>query len=233
MNSGVPTLTGVHVVVIEDEPRMVELVTRYLEENDISTTGCADGEVGLRAIIETNPDVVVLDLMLPGLSGTGVCRALRAAGNDVPVIMVTARGEVKERVAGLEAGADDYLVKPFALEELHARIRAIARRRDELSSRLTVGDVTVDLESRRVWVGDDEVVLPRREFDVLAILFDPPGAVVSRRRLYDEVWEGADEELQSNSLEVYISRVRHHLAASRQVVITTLRGVGYRLDVTS
>src|SRR3954454_13323552 len=151
MNDEVPTLTSVRVVVIEDQPRMLQLVTRYLEEKGVSTTGCADGDTGLDAVIDTDPDVVVLDLMLPGLSGLAVCRALRAAGNDVPVIMLTARGEVSERVAGLEAGADDYLVKPFALEELHARVQAIAPRRDEhRARRLTAGDVALDLDSRRV-----------------------------------------------------------------------------------
>src|SRR3954452_20302553 len=234
MNDEVPTLTSVRVVVIEDQTRMLQLVTRYLEEKGVSTTGCADGDTGLDAVIDTDPDVVVLDLMLPGLSGLAVCRALRAAGNDVPVIMLTARGEVSERVAGLEAGADDYLVKPFALEELHARIRAIARRRDEspTAARLELGDLVVDFGARRAWVADEEVVLARREFDVLATLADPPGAVVSRLRLYDEVWDGVEEDLRSNTLEVYISRLRQRLAASRTVVITTVRGIGYRLDAT-
>jgi two-component system OmpR family response regulator len=228
----IPTLMDVHVVVIDDQPRMVELVTSYLEENGMRTTGCFDGETGLAAIAAEDPDVVVLDLMLPMMSGTGVCKALRAAGNDVPILMLTARGEISERVAGLEAGADDYLVKPFALEELHARLRAIARRREEhTSQQVTAGDVTLALDSRRVWIAGTEVTLARREFDMLATLMDPPGRVVSRGRLYDEVWDGDDVDLRSNSLEVYISRVRHHLRASSNVSITTMRAVGYRLDV--
>jgi DNA-binding response OmpR family regulator len=224
----------VHVVVIDDQPRMVELVTSYLEESGITAIGCHDGESGLAAIAEHDPDVVVLDLMMPGLSGTAVCRALRAAGNDVPVIMLTARGEVAERVAGLEAGADDYLVKPFALEELQARIRAIARRRNDgqLTAPIVLGDVTVDLGARRVWVADAEVTFARREFDVLATLADPPGTVVSRLRLYEEVWDEFEENLNSNTLEVYISRLRQRLAASRDVTIATVRGIGYRLDVS-
>jgi DNA-binding response OmpR family regulator len=222
----------VHVVVIEDQPRMLELVTAYLEENGLSTTGCVDGDAGLTAIIESNPDVVVLDVMLPGLSGTAICRTLRAAGNDVPIIMLTARGEVSERVAGLEAGADDYVVKPFALEELHARIRAIARRRDDADpARRVFGDLSLDLDSRKVWIGGAEQTLPRREFDVLAALMDRPGEAVSRQRLREDVWDGDDEALRSNSLEVYISRLRHELAASGRVTITTLRNVGYRLDL--
>jgi DNA-binding response OmpR family regulator len=224
----------VQVVVIDDQPRMVELVTGFLEENGVSATGCHDGDSGLEAIIERDPDVVVLDLMMPGLSGTAVCRALRAAGNDVPIIMLTARGEVRERVAGLEAGADDYLVKPFALEELHARIRALARRRQELptAALLELGDLTIDFGARRVWIGDEEVAVRRREFDVLAVLADPPGAVVSRLRLYEEVWDGVEEDLHSNTLEVIVSRLRHRLEGSRHVRITTMRGIGYRLDVS-
>lgn len=220
-------------MVIDDQPRMVELVTGYLEENGVRAIGCHDGDSGLSAITEHEPDVVVLDLMMPGLSGTAVCRALRAAGNDVPIIMLTARGEVAERVAGLEAGADDYLVKPFALEELHARIRAIARRRDDASSSacISVGDVTVDLGARRVWVADTEVTFARREFDLLAALADPPGDVVPRLRLYEEVWDEVEENVHSNTLEVYIARLRNRLATSQSVSIATVRGIGYRLDV--
>jgi DNA-binding response OmpR family regulator len=232
MNDAVPRLTGVHVVVIEDHPRMLQLVTSYLEEKGASTTGRADGDTGLDAIIDTDPDVVVLDLMLPGLSGTGVCRALRAAGNDVPVIMLTARGEVAERVAGLEAGADDYLVKPFALEELYARIQAISRRREDAATAIRAfGDLTIDPEAHRVWVGPAELTLPRREFDVLTVLMSPPGAIVSKQRLHEELWDEAEADLRSNSLEVYISRLRHHLGGSTAVTITTIRRVGYRLDL--
>ena len=221
------------MVVIDDQTRMVELVTGFLSEKGIDATGYHDGESGLAAVVAENPDAVVLDLMLPMMSGTGVCKALRAAGNDVPILMLTARGEVSERVAGLEAGADDYLVKPFALEELHARLRAIARRRETSETgdaHLVAGDVVVDPDTRRVVVGGAEVTFARREFDLLAALMDPPGRVVSRERLYDEIWDG-ETDVRSNALEVYVSRVRHHLKASADVTITTMRGIGYRLDV--
>ena len=209
---------------------MVELVTSYLSEKGIEATGFFDGETGLAAIADQRPDAVVLDLMLPLMSGTGVCKSLRAAGNDVPILMLTARGEVSERVAGLEAGADDYLVKPFALDELYARLRAIARRRDPADNRLVAGDVVVDVDTRRVLVAGIEVAFARREFDVLTALMDPPGRVVSRQRLYEEIWDG-DTDVRSNALEVYVSRVRHHLESSATTSITTMRGIGYRLDV--
>jgi DNA-binding response OmpR family regulator len=223
----------VHVVVVDDEERLVTLVGGYLAELGIETTPCFDGLSGLEAALRPDVDAVVLDLMLPGISGLEVCRRLRAGGNDVPVLMLTARGTVPERVAGLEAGADDYLVKPFAMEELHARLQAIQRRRpgaDEV--RLSLGDVSLDPLERRVWITDEEVTLPRREFAMLTSLLRQPGRVISRERLYDEVW--SDEvDIRSNALDVHMSRLRGRLAASTEVVITTMRGVGYRLELRS
>jgi DNA-binding response OmpR family regulator len=218
-----------HVVVVDDEPRMVELVTGYLHENDVKVTGAHDGTSALFAARQADVDAVVLDLMLPGMSGTEVCRQLRSEGNDVPILMLTARGAVAERVAGLEAGADDYLVKPFALEELYARIRAIRRRREPEDVRLVVGDVVMDEGDRRVWVAEEEVELSRREFDMLRSLMSARGRVVSRARLYDDVWD-FEVDISSNAMDVHMSRLRRTLAGSKKVSIRTLRGVGYRLE---
>jgi DNA-binding response OmpR family regulator len=218
-----------NVVVVDDEERLVQLIGSYLADFGIETTGCRDGLTGLDAAGRTGVDAVVLDLMLPGLSGLEVCRRLRAAGNDVPVLMLTARGTVPERVTGLEVGADDYLVKPFALEELHARLRAIRRRRDGEDGRLSFGDVSLDPLKQRVWVAGDEVLLPRREFAMLASLIREPGRVVRRDRLYDDVWDD-EVDIRSNALDVHMSRLRNRLSSSREVVVTTLRGVGYRLE---
>jgi DNA-binding response OmpR family regulator len=224
------TYAGVmHVVVVDDEPRMVELITGYLSEKDVQVTGAHDGTSALFAARQADVDAVVLDLMLPGMSGTEVCRQLRREGNDVPILMLTARGAVAERVAGLEAGADDYLVKPFALEELLARLRAIRRRRDLEDTPLVVGDVVMDEGGRRVWVAEKEVTLSRREFDMLRSLLTNHGRVVSRSRLYDEVWD-FEVDVASNTLDVHMSRVRRALAGSAQVSIRTLRGIGYRLE---
>jgi DNA-binding response OmpR family regulator len=220
-----------HVVVVDDEKRMVELVASYLGDHQVTTTAAHDGPTGLAAARQPDVDAVVLDLMLPGMSGIEVCKQLRREGNDVPVLMLTARGAVPERVAGLEAGADDYLVKPFALEELHARLRAIRRRIDpDADRRLVFGDVTLDPLEQRVWVAGSEVTLSRREFAMLSSLLENRGHVVSRSRLYDDVWE--DEDIRSNSIDVHISRLRNRLESSRQVTIKTLRGVGYRLEQT-
>lgn len=164
------------------------------------------------------------------MSGTEVCKQLRREGNDVPVLMLTARGTVPERVAGLEAGADDYLVKPFALEELRARLRAIRRRLDpDADHRLVFGDIRLDPLQQRAWVKDGQVTLSRREFAMLACLMENRGHVVSRQRIYDEVWVD-DTDIRSNSMEVHMSRLRARLDASERVTITTLRGVGYRLE---
>jgi two-component system OmpR family response regulator len=217
-----------HVLVVDDETRMVELISGYLAAQGDTTTGRHDGPSGLQAARRPDVDVVVLDLMLPGLDGMEVCRRLRGEGNGVPVLMLTARGAVAERVTGLEAGADDYVVKPFALEELHARLKVLYRRREPAGDRLTVGDVVVDRPQRRVWVAGQEVVLSRREYAMLTSLAESRGRVVSRSRLYADVWD--DEiDIRSNALDVHMSRLRGRLAPSRRVTITTLRGVGYRL----
>lgn len=221
-----------HVVVVDDEHRMVELIAKYLGDQRVTTVGCFDGPSGLAAARGLDVDAVVLDLMLPGLSGIEVCKQLRLEGNDVPILMLTARGAVPERVAGLEAGADDYLVKPFALEELHARLRAIRRRIDpDMDRRLVVGDITLDPLEQRVWVADTEVTLSRREFAMLTSLMESRGHVVSRARLYDDVWDG-EIDIRSNALDVHMSRLRNHLGASDLITIRTLRGVGYRLEKT-
>ena len=219
----------VHVVVVDDEPRMVELVSGYLEELGFRTTGCHDGHEALVAARGADVDAVVLDLMLPGVNGLEVCRRLRREGNDVPILMLTARGAVPERVSGLEAGADDYLVKPFALEELAARLKAIRRRREHVDHRLVAGDVVLDPLEQRVWVADVEVTLARREFAMLNTLMENAGRVVSRSRLFDEVWEG-EVDLRSNSIDVHVSRLRARLEGSSSVRVVTLRGVGYRLE---
>jgi DNA-binding response OmpR family regulator len=222
----------VHVVVVDDEHRMVELIADYLAEQGVTTTPCFDGPSGLTAARGPGVDAVVLDLMMPGMNGIEVCRQLRREGNDVPLLMLTARGAVAERVKGLEAGADDYLVKPFALEELLARLRAIRRRvDDDENDRLVVGDVTLDALERRVWIAEVEMDLPRRQFAMLECLMEHRGHVVSRSRLFDEVWHD-EMDIRSNALEVHMSRLRDHLRGSRSVTIKTLRGVGYRLELT-
>lgn len=218
------------VIVVDDERRLVELIVSYLAESGIDAEGFHDGRVGLAAARGNDVDAVVLDLMLPGIGGIEVCRVLRREGNSVPVLMLTARGSVSERVAGLEAGADDYLVKPFALEELTARLRVFQRRNEMPDARLVVGDLVLDPLARRAWLGTIELDLARREFDVLQTLMESVGHVVSRAWILEEVWKG-EADIRSNTIEVHISKLRSHFdRQSDGATISTIRGVGYRLE---
>lgn len=223
-----------HVIVIDDERRLVELIVSYLEETGHVASGFFDGVSGLRAASDPDVDAVVLDLMLPRLGGLEVCRALRKVRQDVLIIILTARGAVSERVAGLDAGADDYLVKPFALEELSARLRAIRRRTkqvgEDVDARLVVGELVLDTQEQRVWRGDTELDLPRRELAVLQALMENPGHVVSRSYILEEVWDG-EVDIRSNVIDVHISKLRSRIDKPfGTATITTLRGVGYRIE---
>jgi DNA-binding response OmpR family regulator len=222
----------VHVVVVDDEVRLVELICSYLEEVGFTTTGCHNGLEALAAAHELQAGVMVLDLMMPAMNGLEVTRTLRRQGLDIPILMLTARGAVAERVTGLEAGADDYLVKPFAMEELAARVKVLGRRLEQSVARITLGHVVLDPSELRVWVGQDEIDVPRREFAMLEELMRNPGRVISRQRLFDVVWEG-EVDIRSNALEVHISRLRSRLGQADGVVITTVRGRGYRIEATN
>jgi DNA-binding response OmpR family regulator len=176
----------------------------------------------------TTPDVVVLDVGLPDIPGTSVCEAIRAAHPELPVLMLTARGELGSRMAGFEAGADDYLVKPFALRELAARLKALLRRTRHASMMqgdVQVGDLRCAMSQRRAWLGDSELSLTRREFDLLAKLMSAPGIALSRGTLLDTVW-GDELEPASNVVDQYVRRLRSKVGTSR---IETIRSVGYRL----
>lgn len=217
-------------MVVEDERRLNDLVVRFLNESGIAADGYLDGYSGLDAARSPHADAVVLDLMLPDVSGLTICRQLRREGNDVPIVILTARGAVRERVEGLDAGADDYLVKPFSLDELAARLRAIHRRRESPADRLIVGDLVIDLAAVRVWRGDVELGLSPREFDVLSVLMANAGRVVSRSMLLDGVWSG-EVDLHSNTIDVHVSRLRAIIDRPfGTVTITTVRGLGYRLE---
>ncbi|MFE0509583.1 response regulator transcription factor [Streptomyces sp. NPDC058964] len=219
-----------HYLVVDDETRLTDLVVRYLTESGHTAEGRYDGPSGLAAARDPRLDGIVLDVMLPGMDGVEVCRRLRGEGIDVPVILLTARGAISERVAGLDAGADDYVVKPFAMEEVLARLRAISRRRPDSSGRLQVGDLVLDPERQRAWRADTELDLSRREFAVLRVLMENAGRVVTRLRLLDEVWDG-ETDLRSNAIDVHVSKVRAKVdRAFDRTTITTLRGRGYRLE---
>ena len=217
------------VLVVDDDPAVRESLRRSLVFNGYQVELAADGEQALRAVADSRPDAVVLDVMMPRLDGLATCRALRAAGDDVPVLMLTARDEVADRVAGLDAGADDYLPKPFALEELLARLRALLRRigAGDSGPVLRLADLTLDPASRDVTRGERPVRLTRTEFALLELLLRNQRRVLPRERILEEVW-GYDFPTTANSLEVYVGYLRRKTEAMGEPrLIHTVRGVGY------
>jgi len=208
---------------------------RSLAFNGYEVITAPDGEEALRLVRENRPDAVVLDVMMPRLDGLQACRALRSTGDDIPVLLLTARDAVADRVAGLDAGADDYLPKPFALEELLARLRALLRRvpREEQADELLVfADLSLDLASRDVRRGERSVRLTRTEFALLELLMRHPRRVLSREYILEEVW-GFDFPTTANSLEVYVGYLRRKTEEEGEIrLVHTVRGVGYVLRET-
>jgi two-component system OmpR family response regulator len=218
------------VLLIEDEPRMASLIRRSLTTVGLAADIAAHGEEGLWMAQAVDYDAIVLDVMLPGISGFDTCRRLRERGVWSPVLMLTARESVADRVEGLDSGADDYLIKPFALAELHARLRSLARRgRPERPAVLEVGDLRLDPARREVRRGDTEIDLSAKEFAVLETLMRRPGEVVTRLDVIDHAWDHAYES-RSNVVEVYIRRLRDKVDRPfGRETIETMRGAGYRI----
>ena len=221
------------VLVVDDDRAVRDSLRRSLEFNGYDVALAADGAEGLVAVGAQHPDVVVIDVMMPRLDGIETTRALRAAGNDVPVLVLTARDAVGDRVEGLDAGADDYLTKPFALEELLARLRALLRRvvPDEGADGevLTFADLSMDVASRDVSRGGRAIELTRTEFTLLEMFLRRPRRVLDRSFILEEVW-GYDFPTSANSLEVYVGYLRRKTEAEGEPrLIQTVRGVGYVL----
>jgi len=222
---------GRSVLVAEDERAVRESLVRALTLEGYVVTAVADGAQALDAMRTSPPDVLVLDVMMPIVDGLTACRVLRSEKNKVPILMVTARTETSDRVAGLDAGADDYLPKPFALDELLARLRALLRRAlpddGQQPTSLTVGDLRVDGAARRVWAGDNEVDLSKTEFDLLELLVRNAGIVLDQSTIYERIW-GYDFGPDSKNLAVYIGYLRRKIdTEGRAPLIHTVRGVGY------
>jgi len=220
----------VHILVVEDEHRLADRLRRALLEDRHTVDLTDDGRKALDLAASGTYDVVILDLMIPGLDGLDVCRSLRDEGVDTPVLMLTACGTVNDRVAGLTAGADDYLVKPFAMLELRARVTALLRRRGrpfDSSPELQVGDLTLDL-TRHVARRDGRTIeLTAKEFALLELLMRHPGQVLTRTQITNHVW-GYDLEALSNVVEIYIHYLRDKLDRGyARSLIKTVRGVGY------
>ena len=218
----------VRVLLVEDDARLSNVLQRGLEEEGYNVDAVRDGDAGLDAAEFNCYDALLLDILLPGQDGLAVCRALRNRKIRVPIIVITALGALDERIVGLDAGADDYIVKPFAFSELAARLRALLRRESESrSSRLCAGDVCLDMQTRQVWFKDVPVELTATEFRLLEYLLTHPGIVLSRTQLEERVWSN-EFEINSNVVDVYIRKLRRKLDPGRDL-IETLRGMGYRL----
>ncbi|MFM1723421.1 MULTISPECIES: response regulator transcription factor [Rhodococcus] len=224
------------ILVVDDDRAVRESLRRSLSFNGYTVELAVDGMDALEKVAASRPDALVLDVMMPRLDGLEVCRRLRSTGDDLPILVLTARDSVSERVAGLDAGADDYLPKPFALEELLARLRALLRRAapavGDDSEAMTFEDLTLDPVTREVTRGGRSISLTRTEFALLEMLMANPRRVLSRSRILEEVW-GYDFPTSGNALEVYVGYLRRKTEADGEPrLIHTVRGVGYVLRET-
>jgi DNA-binding response OmpR family regulator len=220
-----------YVLVVEDERRLAQLVRRVLEEEGHTVDTAHDGDEGLTMALDASHDVIVLDVMLPGRDGISVCRELRQQRVDTPVLLLTALDGVDDRVRGLDAGADDYLPKPFAFQELLARIRALGRRRVQARepSELRFEDLVLDLRRRRAQRAERMIELSPKEFSLLEYLMRNDGRVVTRTQILDHLW-GYDYDSESNLVDVYVAYLRRKVdKGHKHPLIRTVRGVGYAL----
>lgn len=224
------------MLVGDDDRAIRDSLGRLLELEGYSAATVSNGAEVLESLRERPADLLVLDLMMPGVDGLSVCRVLRSEGNRIPILMLTARTQTSDRVAGLDAGADDYLPKPFDPEELLARVRALLRRTDgagagSLDEAIAVGDLRVDPAARRAWRGDREIELSKTEFDLLEYLAANSGIVLDRTMIYDHIW-GYDFGPQSKNLAVYVGYLRRKIDDDCDIkLIHTVRGVGYTLRI--
>jgi DNA-binding response OmpR family regulator len=221
-----------HILVVEDDQRLARLLKRVLTEERHTVDLAHSGQTGLELALSAGYDLMILDLMLPDLDGVQVCRRARADGVATPVLMLTARGAVEDRVAGLDAGADDYLVKPFAMEELLARVNALLRRRDralEAASEFRVDDLVLDLLRREVRRAGRLIELTPKEFALLEYLMRNAGLALSRTQIIDHVWR-YDLDAVSNVVDIYIHYLRDKVDRGfERPLIKTVRGVGYKI----
>ena len=223
------------ILVAEDDVRLADVLEESLSEAGWQVALVHDGRSAYdRLLTDTGYDVALLDWMLPGMDGVSVARRLRGIGMATPILMLTARGEVRDRIDGLDAGADDYLPKPFDLDELLARLRALYRRSSfDTGSPVQVGDLVVDPVARRVSRHGVEITLSAREFDILYLLASRAGQVVSRFTILEEVWDG-ETDLRSNVIDVHVAAIRAKIDKPFDAeTITTLRGVGFRLEAAT
>ena len=219
------------ILLVEDEAEIGGLIKDGLEKEEFSVDYCKDGDTGMDHAMSQTYDAIVLDVMLPGKSGLEILKMVRAGHNNVPIIIITARGETEDRIQGLDLGADDYLPKPFFVEELIARLRAIWRRSSETGmSVLNVGTLSANLMTREVARSGLQIEMTPKEFSLLAFLMRAPGRVLTRTQILEQVW-GYHFDPGTNLVDVYIRRLRSKIDIENEIpLIETLRGVGYRMQ---
>ena len=219
------------ILLVEDEEEIGGLIKDGLEKEEFSVDYCKDGDSGMEHAMAHSYDAIVLDVMLPGKSGLEILKMVRASQNNVPIIIITARGETEDRIQGLDLGADDYLPKPFFVEELIARLRAIWRRSSETGmSVLNVGTLSANLMTREVIRSGQQIEMTPKEFSLLAFLMRAPGRVLTRTQILEQVW-GYHFDPGTNLVDVYIRRLRSKIDFEGEIpLIETLRGVGYRMQ---
>jgi DNA-binding response OmpR family regulator len=219
------------VLIVEDDPAIVRFLERGLAAHGHQAVTADNGQDGVLMAIDESVDFVLLDIMLPGMDGQEVLKRIRARRPGLPILMLTARDEVQDKISALDGGADDYLTKPFDLEELLARMRALVRRADQpYASRIQIGDLKMDLRSHRVWRGEKLVDLSSREFALLEYFVRHQGQVLSRQQILSAVWDYAFDP-GSNVVDVYVSYLRHKIdRPGESSLIATVRGAGYRFE---
>ena len=228
-------VTGKSVLIVDDEPTVREVVAAYLERDGFQVMEAGDGPAALATLGETTPDLVLLDVMIPQIDGFSILRSLRQAG-DMPVILLTARGDEADRVLGLELGADDYIVKPFSPRELAARVRTVLRRvrspRPLLGDRLDFGDLVIDPATREVAVRREQIATTPKEFDLLHYMASHPRQVFTRGQLLEQVWDSSSDWQDTSTVTVHIRRLRTKIEekVDQPRWITTVWGVGYRFE---
>ncbi|NQV36180.1 MAG: response regulator transcription factor [Phycisphaeraceae bacterium] len=225
----------VSILLVEDEPAISEGLTDFLEFHGFDVQLAAEGPTAQTLVKTARFDLILLDLMLPGISGEDLCTQWRREGLQTPIIMLTAKGQEKDRISGLNIGADDYVTKPFSLEELLARIRAVLRRTDPARSvgeRFGFGPLEVDAEALCVWRGDESQALSDREYRMIQFFAANPGRVITREELYEQVWEDRMSDLGTRTVDMHIAKLRHkiELDSAEPTLIKTVRGSGYRYD---
>lgn len=221
-----------NILVVEDERNLADAICHILEQEGYNAEAAYDGKTGLAYAESGLYDAAILDVMLPGMDGFSIVRTLRQAQSDLPIMMLTAKTSTRDKVEGLDCGADDYMTKPFEAPELLARVRALTRRKGEMViDAMEFGDLSLDLEMHDLSCGDASAHLSKREFDVMRMLMSGTGRIVSKQDLLTRVW-GADADASENSVEAYVSFLRKKIKhVKSKVEITTLRMLGYRLEV--